>query len=100
MPKYWLDGIFDDPIEEEVEILQKMEEVIVPSSLTSTDVSKTYRGLIVCKNFVYCYDISCMKRHWYNGDYYCRKSRRRGQFEEAQKLDRFIRRYRGEMTVE
>ena len=99
MPKYWLDGIFDDPIEEEVEILQKMEEVIVPQSMT-TDVSKTYRGLIVCKNFVYCDDLSCMKRHWYKGDYYCRKSRRRGQFEEAQKLDRFIRRYRGEMTVE
>ena len=98
MPKYWLDGIFDDPIEEVIDIQQKMKDVIVQQFMT-TVVSKT-SSIIICKNFVYCEDISCTKRHWYNGDYYCRKSRRGRQWDEAQKLDRFICRYQGKVIVE
>jgi hypothetical protein len=73
--KYWLDGIFDD------------EEFVVPKedlkpqvevknlSLTSPVVEKeiiaklSWKEEILCRNFIYCDNAFCGKRHYYRRRY-------------------------------
>jgi hypothetical protein len=45
MPKYWLDGIFDE------------EENNTPT-------------IFLCVNYKYCSDKQCLKQHWYKSEKY------------------------------
>jgi hypothetical protein len=86
MPKYWLDGIFDE------EIIEIKDEDFIPSEkyngpkdgygfklgkngigyyrLSSIqpiiENKSSVREIILCKNFKYCSKYDCRNRHWYN----------------------------------
>lgn len=62
--KYWLDGIFDDKelysvISEES---KKESDIVIENEIViQLGICKE----ILCKDYVYCDDIKCRKRHYY-----------------------------------
>jgi hypothetical protein len=76
MPKYWLDGIFD---EDKDFICEKYTKSKVGYfyklgdkgygyyRITNTDfIGYSPIKMVLCKNFKYCSNPKCCNRHWYN----------------------------------
>jgi hypothetical protein len=100
MPKYWLDGIFDDTVMEDLVVdkdmvMSEAMDVEESDDEMDMDVLKTVEKarVVICRNFVYCENAGCLKRHWYQTGIKKRVSRMKGCFEEAKILDRWLRRY-------
>jgi len=87
MPKYWLDGIFDEDI-----VLEVVDNDFIPApdfvgsindfifydgkkGLGYYRVCKSFEEgeitpkFVLCRNFKYCYIKNCNKCHWYDNDY-------------------------------
>jgi hypothetical protein len=83
-------------------VCKSIEEVVVDLEEFKTSPPVSYKpAVILCKNFVYCEDRICEKRHWYRSGYKCRLFRW-GQLssnpvfwrlEEKEALDRRYKKY-------
>lgn len=69
--KYWLDGIFDDEfivVKEDLKPLGSIKSNSLSSSVIENKeiVAKwSFKEEILCRDYVYCDNASCKKRHYY-----------------------------------
>jgi len=73
--KYWFDGIFDDEEfvlpKEDLKPEVEVKSLSLPSNVVEKEIVAkwSWKEEIICRDFVYCDNAKCTKRHYYGNKY-------------------------------